>query len=185
MFSLKKAYFPAWLLCSLLLVFCLGAGRAKAASSSSDWVIMPAGARPTFMGIHGGTMPVSLLVAADGSALISFVGHTGNDFLNMLRRKSMRAPSFLQSQKQLSPLSLPNRSNLTAGSPGSNMPVFNLSGESLWRMNILADQMLPFGLSDEPLSIEGQAQEPQQSAVEKSYRRFFKPQYLQPRHSSD
>ena len=45
---------------------------------------MPAGARPTYMGIHGGTMPVSLLVYGDGSSLVTFVGRTGNDFLEML-----------------------------------------------------------------------------------------------------
>ena len=44
------------------------------------WVVMPAGARPAYFGIHGGTMPVSLLVYGDGSSLVTFVGRTGNDF---------------------------------------------------------------------------------------------------------
>ena len=63
--------------------------------AADGWVIMPAGARPTYMGIHGGTMPVSLLVSGDGSSLLTFVGRTGNDFLDVLRRTDVRMPSLL------------------------------------------------------------------------------------------
>lgn len=49
------------------------------------WGEMPAGAKTAYIGIHGGTVPVSLLSAGDGSPMIAMVGLTGNDFLNFLR----------------------------------------------------------------------------------------------------
>ena len=55
-------------------------------SLPEGWTAMPAGARSTYLGIHGGTVPVSLLVSRDGMSLVSFVGQTGNDFLVLLRR---------------------------------------------------------------------------------------------------
>lgn len=61
------------------------------------WTAMPAGARSTYLGIHGGTVPVSLLVSRDGMSLVSFVGQTGNDFLELLRRADVRLPSLLSS----------------------------------------------------------------------------------------
>ena len=51
------------------------------------WGEMPAGARTAYIGIHGGTVPVSLLTAGDGSPMIAQVGLTGSDFLNFLRSK--------------------------------------------------------------------------------------------------
>ena len=49
------------------------------------WGEMPAGAKTTYIGIHGGTVPVSLLTAGDGSPMIALVGLTGSAFLNFLR----------------------------------------------------------------------------------------------------
>ncbi|MEG2139719.1 MAG: hypothetical protein RRY20_02895 [Bilophila sp.] len=49
------------------------------------WGEMPAGAKTAYIGIHGGTVPVSLLSAGDGSPMIAMVGLTGNDFLNFMR----------------------------------------------------------------------------------------------------
>ena len=49
------------------------------------WGEMPAGAKTTYIGIHGGTVPVSLLTAGDGSPMIALVGLTGSDFLNFIR----------------------------------------------------------------------------------------------------
>lgn len=49
------------------------------------WGEMPAGAKTTYIGIHGGTVPVSLLTAGDGSPMVAMVGMTGSDFLNFLR----------------------------------------------------------------------------------------------------
>ena len=66
-------------------------------SLPEGWTAMPAGARSTYLGIHGGTVPVSLLVSRDGMSLVSFVGQTGNDFLELLRRADVRLPSLLTS----------------------------------------------------------------------------------------
>ena len=66
-----------------------------AAAAADGWQVMPEGARPTYIGIHGGTVPVSLLVSQDGSSLVSFVGRTGNDFLEILHRSDVRMPSLL------------------------------------------------------------------------------------------
>ena len=66
------------------------------------WVVMPAGARPAYFGIHGGTMRVSLLVYGDGSSLVTFVGRTGNDFIDVLRRAEVSMPSLLNATSQRS-----------------------------------------------------------------------------------
>ena len=66
------------------------AGQDDALGKEKDTVVwgeMPAGARTAYIGIHGGTVPVSLLTAGDGSPMIAQVGLTGSDFLNFLRSK--------------------------------------------------------------------------------------------------
>ena len=63
------------------------AAPAPASEKPVIWGEMPAGARTTYIGIHGGTVPVSLLSAGDGSPMIAQVGLTGSDFLNFLRNK--------------------------------------------------------------------------------------------------
>ena len=80
-----------------LLSVLLPARMALTAPADADdgWQIMPAGARPTYIGIHGGTVPVSLLINQDGTALVSFVGRTGNDFLEILHRTDIHMPSLL------------------------------------------------------------------------------------------
>ena len=57
-------------------------------AAAPQWVYMPAGARATYIGIHGGTVPVSLLTSRDGTHMVAFVGQTGNDFLRTLRADS-------------------------------------------------------------------------------------------------
>lgn len=159
---MKKIGFYA--LCFLLAAACQTVRAATPTDSSGlggeGWVVMPAGARPAYMGIHGGTMPVSLLVYGDGSSLVTFVGRTGNDFLEVLRRTDLRMPSLLNATTAL-PFSgnLPPGGNgavLMAGSAASSMPVIYLTGEGLARMALAPDQLQPFGLSEKPLSIEGQ-----------------------------
>lgn len=87
---------------SLLCAAALLCGPAWAASDSTKakaedrkeevvWGEMPAGARTAYIGIHGGTVPVSLLTAGDGSPMIALVGLTGSDFLNFLRSKGKLA----------------------------------------------------------------------------------------------
>lgn len=180
---------------SILILFCLLAAllplRARAAEMQSSerngWVVMPAGARSAFFGIHGGTMPVSLLVYGDGSSLITFVGRTGNDFIDVLRHADVPVPSLFNAtsrrssgSKAISP-STNATAVLTAGSSSSSIPVFNVSGRGLSAMGTLPAQLQPFGLSDKPLSIEGEVTPPAHLAPIKQYRLLFQPQYLQPR----
>ncbi len=65
-----------------------GAGQTDVSDQKEVvWGEMPAGARTAYIGIHGGTVPVSLLSAGDGSPMVAQVGLTGSDFLNFLRSK--------------------------------------------------------------------------------------------------
>ena len=68
-----------------------------------------------------------------------------------------------------------------AGNTNSTMPVFNVTGERLSHMDMAPGQLQPFGLSDKPLSIEGEVSRPTHLSPAKQYRLFFQPQYLQPR----
>lgn len=117
---------------------------------------MPAGARPAYIGIHGGTVPVSLLTSKDGQSMVTFVGRTGNDFLSMLHKTSIRPPQ-AGGQGQTSPAN--NATVLMAESPVGSIPVFYATGKGFARMD-LADGWLPFGLAEKPLLLEGQAAKP-------------------------
>lgn len=152
-------------------------------NGQDGWVIMPAGARSTYMGIHGGTMPVSLLIYGDGSSLVTFVGRTGNDFLEILRRTDLPVPSLLNATSRYgrAPLPTANGSVLMAGSPASSIPVLNLPGGSLLDTALSSGLLQPFGLSDKPLAIEGQVTRPPHLTPVRQYRLLFRPQYLQPR----
>ena len=144
--------------------------------AADGWVIMPAGARPTYMGIHGGTMPVSLLVSGDGSSLLTFVGRTGNDFLDVLRRTDVRMPSLLNATAARDAADgglLTGGTVLMAGSAASSMPVIYLTGEGFARAAPSPDQLQPFGLSDKPLSIEGQVAKPAHLPRQKGTVCFF------------
>ena len=182
--------------CILCLVLVVGIWpKAQAAQPLSTlennpqaegpWIVMPAGGRPAFMGIHGGTMPVSLLVYGDGTSLVTFVGRTGNDFLDVLRRTDLPVPSLLNATAHngTTETILPAGKSgiLAAGNTNSTMPVFNVTGERLSHMDVAPGQLQPFGLSDKPLSIEGEVSRPAHLSPAKQYRLFFQPQYLQPR----
>ena len=90
----SRNFFLSIGLSALFIVLCLALTMHSVAQSHSTvfrmaepgWVSMPAGARCAYLGIHGGTVPVSLLATSTGNSLISFVGQTGNDFLELLRR---------------------------------------------------------------------------------------------------
>ena len=96
-------------------------------------------------------MPVSLLVSRDGMSLVSFVGQTGNDFLELLRRADVRLPSLLSSVLGSSY----GGSMLLAGRAQRSMPVLYVLGDRLAAMPQGLQGLQPFGLSDKPLSIEG------------------------------
>lgn len=143
------------------------------AAENENWTVMPAGAKSSYMGIHGGTMPVSLLVAADGSSLFTFVGRTGNDFMEVLKKNHLPLPSFGNATWSYQPRS--RDAKLFAGNATASLPVIAVSGEMLMRKY---SRLQPFGLSAEPLSIEGQLMKPQSFPHAKSLRTFFFPDYF-------
>lgn len=183
---------PMWLcmICILCLHLFFSGGFACAAAPSDGaigdgWTGMPAGARPAYMGIHGGTMPMSLLVYGGGVSLVSFVGRTGNDFLEVLRRTDTPVPSALNATARTAQIfdgAPPQGSDtvLMAGSGVASLPVIQL-GSGLERLPLSSGQLQPFGFSDKPLSIEGQVTKPATQSPAKQYRLIFKQQYFQPR----
>lgn len=170
--------------CVLLLAGQPQAGSDAPAGVADRWVVMPAGAHPTYMGIHGGTMPVSLLVSEDGTSLLTFVGRTGNDFLEILRRTYTPMPSLFNAtaKSNARPL-LRDNPMLVAGNTSGSMPVIHITGEKLTRSVVAAGQLQPFGLSEHPLAIEGTVAKPTSPSPSRRYRLFFQPQHLEPRRS--
>jgi hypothetical protein len=63
----------------------LHASEPQAQANDDGWIDMPGGSRPAYIGIHGGTVPVSLLATRGGSTMVAMVGETGSDFLYVLR----------------------------------------------------------------------------------------------------
>lgn len=144
-------------------------------TNDNAWVEMPAGAKPSYMGIHGGTMPVSLLVSDDGSSLLGFVGRTGNDFLEVLRNAYSPFPSFANATREkFNNLLMSSSNKLFAGNATASMPVISLAqGPGLnpdW-----ISYFQPFGLSEEPLDIEGNVSRPEIVPLPRKYRIFFLP----------
>lgn len=161
-------------------------------ASGEGWVEMPAGARPAYIGIHGGTVPVSLLTARDGRSMITFVGRTGNDFLRILHKTDilrpeisdlsdladMPGPPDLEDRRMPPPGS--NATVLMADTAIGNVPVFYCTGKGFARLG--AQDWLPFGLSEKPLQLEGQAGRPLHMADNgrhKKFRRYLLQQRLQ------
>ena len=128
-----------------------------APASGNGWVDMPAGARPAYIGIHGGTVPVSLLASSDGQSMVTFVGRTGNDFLSILHKTGIRPP--LDEEFIVQPPNS-NATVLMADTPIGAIPVFYATGKGFARMDLTDGQWLPFGLTDKPLLLEGQAVKP-------------------------
>ena len=157
----------------------VAAPQQAGADADEGWVVMPAGGRPAYMGIHGGTMPVSLLVAGDGASLFTFVGRTGNDFLEALRATDLPLPSLLNATVARS-RAVTGGAALFAGNATSSLPVIPLTAESFAALAEQPGKLTPFGLSDEPLSIEGRAARPKALSPAKTYRLFVLPQYLAP-----
>lgn len=156
------------------------ASREAPESADDQWISMPAGGKPAYMGIHGGTMPVSLLVSRDGSSLFTFVGRTGNDFLEALRKAFTFLPSIGNSTLGVSMPPRGLRTELFAGNATASLPVIALSGDRLANQSWFR-QLQPFGLSAKPLRIEGEAVKPNAPAPARGSRLFFLPDYFQPR----
>ena len=146
-------------------------------SPAESWHVIPAGAKPSYMGIHGGTMPVSLLVSVDGSSLLSFIGRTGNDFMEALRNAHVRLPSLGNST--MAPARA-QTTNIFAGNATVSMPVFAVPGSMPGRMDVVS-RLVPFGLSQKPLSIEGTVEKPGSFPHARTVRPFRIPDYFQPR----
>lgn len=147
--------------------FCSAAENSIATSTEDQgWVHIPTGAKSTYMGIHGGTMPVSLLVANDGSALLSFVGKTGNDFINALTNGKFAWHGI---RNATVPTLNPERTQLFAGNATASLPVFNSPpGGEEWLKSLP-----PFGFSVSPLVIEGQPDFPEISPTIRKFRNFY------------
>jgi hypothetical protein len=179
------------------------ADAPAAAVDDQGWTIMPAGARPAYMGIHGGTMPVSLLVVADGSSLLGFVGRTGNDFLDVLRGTKSTFffnPPFNENADRESAMNSGEAAKhqgdiagiLGRATPGGVSGVF-VTGNGLTSLPVIQinnglaalpftlEPLLPFGFSDKPLPIEGDVSPPAKPAPAHRFRLILDPQYLQPR----
>lgn len=188
-------------LCACLLAPCSSAYSAPIISGmgpASPWVNMPAGARVTYIGIHGGTVPVSLLTDKDGTSMVTFVGQTGNDFLRVLLRSdssenipatSMEpvaklnvepltgsAQSLVVPERAFSPGG--NATVLQAETAVGNIPVIYVTGKGFARMDLPDTQWLPFGLSEKPLQLEGQVVKPMGVTKIKKQRRFSLPKSL-------
>lgn len=74
----------------VLLVCCLSFGASASAQEDEsldeeeNWITMPEGSRATFVGIHGGTVPITIFSSEDGK-VVALPGNSGKDFLNILR----------------------------------------------------------------------------------------------------
>ena len=150
----------------------------KKDSGPAQWVNMPAGARKTYIGVQGGTVPVSLLTAGDGSPMIARVGLTGSDFLHFLRsggkldndvvlfgimpstdpalETSPQASSGATRQAPMvPPLPSKNATVLLAGTAAGDVPVIYATGRTFEDMSLVPANWAPFGLTEKPLSAEG------------------------------
>ncbi len=166
---------------SLLAFPLLFATALAAGADEEEWITVPAGGRPAYMGIQGGTMPVSLLVVGNGEALLTFVGRTGNDFLEVLKATDLPLPRLLNATSPKSTrLDLPAANALFAGNAAASLPVIQLAGE---RLSGHLAKLRPFGLSDEPLRIEGTVERPAAERKVKGYRLSFMPAFLKPQRS--
>lgn len=150
-------------------------------AAANDWQLMPEGARPTYIGIHGGTVPVSLLVSQDGSSLVSFVGRTGNDFLEILHRNDVRMPSLLNNATGRVSSGHPAATVLLAGHDDRRIMVIYIVGDGATRTAVPMSELEPFGLSRKPLSVEGLVTLPDQSDTAPAHRLNLDTDYLQPR----
>ena len=154
-----------------------------------QWRYMPAGARAAYIGIHGGTVPVSLLTSQDGTHMVALVGQTGNDFLRALKADPGTADTPLQSRSlpaldgaedadfvHLNPQtsavpSLPslrlaaNATLLMAGTAVGAMPVIYATGHSFASLSQLynTDSLL-FGISEHSPLLEGSVKAPRKTA---------------------
>jgi hypothetical protein len=163
---------------------------------ASQWVHMPSGARAAYIGIHGGTVPVSLLASRDGTHMVALVGQTGNDFLRTLKvgpgtrgtlppahSGALSAPDkrladatnpdlLTASAPALPPLRLTaNATLLMAGTAIGAMPVIYATGHSFASLNQLYTDSLLFGISENSPLLEGTVKAPLRAATKAAAKR--------------
>jgi hypothetical protein len=66
---------------------------------ANGWVKVESGSRQAYVGIHGGTAPLSLMRSTDG-LLIAFTGQTGNDFMQVLKGGNASRSTFANPEPQ-------------------------------------------------------------------------------------
>lgn len=123
----------------------------------SGWVSLEPGIRPAYVGIHGGTAPITLLRSPEG-ALFAYTGTTGNDFLQILRSRGMadNKTGQLPPQEILSPASKTSTASQTfafaktspTGKKGEGAAPFAMPFRKETMRQSLAEPLLPFGLSN-------------------------------------
>ena len=179
----------ACVFCVLCAVFAQPAyAEPGTGTPATQWVLMPAGSRATYIGIHGGTVPVSLLTSRDGTHMVALVGLTGNDFLRTLKVDTGTTgalspmPSGALSSPEdeedadtadAGPASQPsaatdraayqlsaNATLLMAGTAVGAMPVIYATGHSFASLNQLYTDSLLFGLSENSPLLEGAVKAP-------------------------
>ena len=67
----------------------------KAEEKTEQWVTLSASSRPAYVGIHGGTAPISLFRNENGE-LVAITGQTGNDFSHLLSGGNSSLPALPQ-----------------------------------------------------------------------------------------
>ncbi len=176
----------------LCAVFLFGGFTPVAAADEGSpppsWIYMPPNPRAIYIGIHGGTVPVSLLTSRDGTHMVAQVGRTGNDFLRILKAdppangrpaaQAPAAPAEPQAAAQedgdaaapavvetAPPSPLPSRfaANATvfmAGTALGAMPVIYATGRSFAGIAHIYGDCLPFGLSENSTLLEGAVKGP-------------------------
>ena len=84
------------------------------ATVEQGWVQIEPGMRPAYVGIHGGTAPLSVVRASNGT-LFAVTGQTGNDFMHVLKRNnaSLAGSSSAQNNKAEAPAEAAKRPQAT------------------------------------------------------------------------
>ena len=185
-----------FVLACICLALCAAAWQSAHAESGKDvlapqWIHMPAGARATYIGIHGGTVPVSLLTSRDGTHMVALVGQTGNDFLRTLKVGPGTRGALLptssgtlsslddEGNMELAHLHLQtaatpaasfrhtvNATLLKAGTAIGAMPVVYATGHSFASLNQLYTDSLLFGIAENSPLLEGVVKAPRKPAKE-------------------
>jgi len=172
-------------LCAIWQPVCAEPGKNVLAR---QWIHMPAGARATYIGIHGGTVPVSLLTSRDGTHMVALVGETGNDFLRTLKvdpgtrgalppavsgvqeipdgeEHAELALQHLHAAAAPAPARLTaNATLLMAGTAIGAMPVIYATGHSFASLHQLYTDSLLFGISENSPLLEGAVKAPLKTA---------------------